>query len=103
MSCWDDLDETRALDSAMSTFVGARRRMYGIARRMLGSATEADDVVQEAWIRWQAVDCASVVDPAAFLATMTTRLARNVVRSARLRRETSVGPWVPEPLFTADA
>jgi RNA polymerase sigma-70 factor (ECF subfamily) len=73
------------------SFVAARPRLFGIARRVLGSAAEADDVVQEAWIRWQESDRSRVRDPAAFLATTTTRLAINVGQSARARRETDFG------------
>lgn len=68
---------------------------------MLGSVAEAEDIVQEAWIRWQGYDHAKVADPAAFLATTTTRLAITTVRSARVRREAYVGPWLPEPVDTA--
>jgi RNA polymerase sigma-70 factor (ECF subfamily) len=75
--------------------------MFGIAYRMLGSVAEAEDIVQEAWIRWQAADRAAVRDPAAFLTTMTTRLAITATQSARARRETYVGPWLPEPVDTS--
>lgn len=78
------------------SFVHARPRLVGIARRVLGSAADADDVVQEAWLRWQASDRAEVRDPAAFLATTTTRLALNVGRSARVRHETAFSPPLGE-------
>jgi RNA polymerase sigma-70 factor (ECF subfamily) len=78
------------------SFVRARPRLFGIARRVLGSATDADDVVQEAWMRWQETDRSKVRDPAAFLATTTTRLALNVGQSARVRRETAGGPQLVE-------
>jgi RNA polymerase sigma-70 factor (ECF subfamily) len=84
-------------DDGLSAFLTVRPRLYGIAYRMLRSAAEAEDVVQEAWIRWQMADRSVVRDAAAFLATTTTRLAINVMQSARLRRETSAGPWLPEP------
>lgn len=77
-----------------------RPRLFGIAYQMLGSASEAEDVVQETWLRWQTVERADVRDPAAFLVTVATRLAINVVRSARKRREHYVGPWLPEPVDT---
>jgi RNA polymerase sigma-70 factor, ECF subfamily len=80
-----------------ASFHIVRPRLFGIAYRVLGSANEADDVVQDAWIRWQDTDRTKVRDAAAFLATSTTRLAINVTQSARARRETHVGPWLPEP------
>jgi len=89
------------LDRAASVFGGLRPRLFGIAYRMLGSAAEAEDVVQDAWLRWQATDRSVVHDPAAFLVTTTTRLAINVAQSARARRETYVGPWLPEPVDTS--
>jgi RNA polymerase sigma-70 factor (ECF subfamily) len=80
-----------------ASFQSVRPRLFGIAYRVLGSANEADDVVQDAWIRWQDTDRSRVRDPTAFLATTTTRLAINVTQSARARRETHVGPSLPEP------
>ncbi|MFC4116015.1 RNA polymerase sigma-70 factor [Nonomuraea zeae] len=88
------------LDEAATVFAGVRPRLFGIAYRMLGSVTEAEDLVQEAWLRWQGYDRATVTDPAAFLATVITRLAINALQSARARRETYVGPWLPEPVDT---
>lgn len=67
---------------------------------MLGSAAEAEDVVQDVWLRWQSTDRSVVRDPPAFLATTATRLAINVLESARARRETYIGPWLPEPVDT---
>ncbi|WP_173923276.1 RNA polymerase sigma-70 factor [Agromyces sp. Marseille-P2726] len=89
------------LDDALDVFQGVRRRLFGIAYRMLGSATEAEDVVQDTWLRWQRTDRSVVVDPPAFLATTATRLAINALQSARARRETYVGPWLPEPVDTS--
>jgi RNA polymerase sigma-70 factor (ECF subfamily) len=89
----------RDLDHASAVFAEVRPRLFGIAYRMLGSAAEAEDLVQDVWLRWQTYDRA-VADPAAFLATTTTRLAINVLKSARVRRETYVGPWLPEPVDT---
>ena len=74
-----------------ASFQIARPRLFGIAYRVLGSAAEADDVVQDAWIRWQGTDRAQVRDAAAFLATTTLRLAINVSQSAHARRETHIG------------
>lgn len=82
-------------------FTSVRPRLFGIAYRMLGSATEAEDLVQEVWLRWQLYDRAAVVNPAAFLAATATRLAINALQSARVRRETYVGPWLPEPVDTS--
>ena len=76
----------------VASFHTARPRLFGIAYRVLGSANEADDVVQDAWIRWQGTDRSKVRDATAFLATTTTRLAINVGESARVRHETAVGP-----------
>lgn len=90
------------LDDALATFQAVRGRLFGIAYRMLGSASEAEDIVQEAWVRWQGTDRSVVQDPPAFLATATTRLAINVLQSARARRETYVGPWLPEPVDTSN-
>jgi RNA polymerase sigma-70 factor (ECF subfamily) len=85
-----------AADAA--SFQAVRPRLFGIAYRMLGSAPGADDVVQDAWIRWQDTDRVQVRDAAAFLATTTKRLAINVVQSANARRETYVSQWLPEPV-----
>jgi len=87
---------------ALATFQAQRGRMFGIAYRMLGSATDAEDVLQDAWLRWQATDRDAVRDPAAFLATMVTRLCLTALDSARARREVYVGPWLPEPIPTGD-
>ncbi|MEV1023271.1 sigma-70 family RNA polymerase sigma factor [Streptomyces sp. NPDC050264] len=89
------------LDEAVSVFLELRPRLFGIAYRVLGSAVEAEDVVQEAWLRWQKTDRSAVVSPVAFLSSATTRLAINVAQSARLRRETYIGPWLPEPIDTS--
>lgn len=88
------------LQDAVSVFTASRPRLFGIAYRMLGSASEAEDIVQDAWLRWQGTDRSVVENPPAFLATTTTRLAINALQSARSRRETYVGPWLPEPVDT---
>ena len=90
------------VDEAAATFAELRPRLFGIAYRMLGSVADAEDVVQDVWIRWQEYDRSAVRDPAAFLATATTRLAINELQSARVRREAYVGPWLPEPIDTGD-
>ncbi|MCM4076092.1 RNA polymerase sigma-70 factor [Paractinoplanes hotanensis] len=89
------------LNEAARVFTEVRPRLFGIAYRMLGSATEAEDLVQDVWLRWQTYDRDTVVNPGAFLATTTTRLAINNLQSARVRRETYVGPWLPEPVDTS--
>ncbi|MDA0183798.1 RNA polymerase sigma-70 factor [Solirubrobacter phytolaccae] len=86
----------------IDVFEAARPRLFGIAYRMLGSRHEAEELVQETWLRWQGTDRAAVREPEAFLATATTRLAINASQSARARRETYIGPWLPEPVDTAE-
>ena len=83
-----------------ASFHTARPRLFGIASRVLGSASDADDVVQETWIRWQGTDRSRVRDSTAFLATTATRLAINVGQSARARRETTIGQPPVEPVDT---
>jgi RNA polymerase sigma-70 factor (ECF subfamily) len=78
-----------------------RPRLFGIAYHMLRSAAEAEDVMQDAWLRWQATDRRVVRDAAAFLATIATRLAINVMQSARARRETNVGQSQPALVDTS--
>ncbi|MFI2205149.1 sigma-70 family RNA polymerase sigma factor [Streptomyces sp. NPDC020192] len=90
-----------ALDEAAEAFQRLRPRLFGIAYRVLGSVSEAEDVVQDVWVRWQGTDRSTVLDPGAFLAKTTTRLAINVAQSARVRREAYVGPWLPEPVDTS--
>lgn len=95
------LDQDRStgeLDQAASAFLGARPRLFKIAYRVLGSVCDAEDVMQEVWVRWQTTDRTVVMNPPAFLATVATRVAINVAQSACRRRETSVGPRLPEQL-----
>ena len=92
---------TPSPDDGLSTFLSLRSRLFGIAYRMLGSAADAEDIMQDVWVRWQTTDRSVVRAAAAFLATMTTRLAINVMQSARSRRETSVWPGLPEPVDTS--
>ncbi|RBY77260.1 RNA polymerase subunit sigma-24 [Geodermatophilus sp. TF02-6] len=84
------------------TFERYRSLLTGLAYRILGSVADAEDVVQETWLRWSAVDSADVRDPRALLTTIASRLALNALRSRRDRRESYVGPWLPEPVPTAD-
>jgi RNA polymerase sigma-70 factor (ECF subfamily) len=94
-------DGTGSLDRATRDFMAARPQLFGIAYRVLGSAVEAEDIVQEAWLRWQNTDRSGIHEPAAFLATVTARLAINFAQSARVRRESYTGPWLPEPVDTS--
>ncbi|MBX6381848.1 MAG: RNA polymerase sigma-70 factor [Microbispora sp.] len=82
-------------------FTTHRHLLTGVAYRILGSAADAEDVVQEAWLRWAEVDAASVADPKAYLVRVTTNLAIDRLRGARARREAYVGPWLPEPVVGA--
>jgi RNA polymerase sigma-70 factor, ECF subfamily len=81
-----------------ASFEPHRRSLLGLAYRMLGSMAEAEDAVQEAYLRWHGADRARVEDPRAFLATTTTRICLDVLKSARVRREAYVGPWLPDPV-----
>src|SRR5205823_6053742 len=88
-------------DDGLSAFAPVRPRLFGIAYRMLGSAAEAEDIVQDVWLRWQSANRSAVENPPAFLATTTTRLCINLSQSAQSRRETYVGTWLPEPVDTS--
>jgi RNA polymerase sigma-70 factor (ECF subfamily) len=79
-----------------------RRLLFGVAYQMLGSVADAEDVVQDAWLRWSATDRSDVEDERAYLVTITSRLALDRLGSARARREAYVGPWLPEPLLTTE-
>lgn len=81
-----------------ASFEPHRRRLLGLAYRMLGSMGEAEDAVQEAYLRWHHADRANVSDPKAFLMTTTTRICLDMLKSARARREEYVGPWLPDPV-----
>ena len=81
-----------------ASFEPHRRRLLGLAYRMLGSMAEAEDAVQEAYLRWHDADRESVAEPRAFLITTTTRICLDVLKSARVRREEYVGPWLPDPV-----
>ncbi|MCO8275006.1 RNA polymerase sigma-70 factor [Actinoplanes sp. TRM 88003] len=84
----------------MTVFDEHRRLLFAIAYRILGSAADAEDAVQDTWLRWSAADRSAVADPKAYLARMITHQAMDQFRSARHRRETYVGPWLPEPIVT---
>jgi RNA polymerase sigma-70 factor, ECF subfamily len=89
-------------DERVDPFREYRPLLFSIAYRMLGSASDAEDVVQDAYLRWQRVNPLDVRSPKDFLSTTVTRLAMDHLRSARARREVYVGPWLPEPLVGID-
>ncbi len=89
--------------AAAREFEAHRRHLMGLAYRMLGSLAEAEDAVQEAYLRWHAADRGAVEQPRAFLSTIVTRLCLDQLKSARARRESYVGPWLPEPVLDAAA
>jgi RNA polymerase sigma factor (sigma-70 family) len=92
--------ETPANDDGLSAFLGARTRLLGIAQRILKSAAEAEDLVQDVWVRWQTTDRSTVRDAGAFLVTVTRHLAINVIRCARSRRQRSFGSLLQESVDT---
>ncbi|MFC4589483.1 RNA polymerase sigma factor SigJ [Sphaerisporangium corydalis] len=85
---------------SVEIFEESRRVLAGVAYRILGSAADAEDVVQEAWLRWSEVDASRVEDPRAYLIRVTSRLAIDRLRKVKARREAYVGPWLPEPIST---
>jgi RNA polymerase sigma-70 factor (TIGR02957 family) len=86
--------------AALEPFGRHRRLLFSVAYQMLGSVADAEDVVQDTWLRWSATDRGEVTDPRAYLVRITSRLALDRMDSARARRESYVGPWLPEPLLT---
>ena len=84
---------------AAAAFNPLRPRLARVAYRMLGSVADAEDVVQEAFLRWMAADRSAIREPEAYLRRVVTRLCLDVLKSARRRRETYVGPWLPEPII----
>jgi RNA polymerase sigma-70 factor (TIGR02957 family) len=89
------------MDSATRAFVAHRNLLFTVAYEMLGSAADAEDVLQETWVRWAGVDLGTVRDQRAYLVRITTRQALTRLRTLRRRKESYVGPWLPEPLLTA--
>jgi len=84
--------------TAADSFEAARGRLTRLAYRMLGSVAEAEDAVQDAWLKWSRADAAEVKDPTAWLVRVTTRICLDRLRAAKARRESYIGPWLPEPL-----
>ncbi|MGW4636677.1 RNA polymerase sigma-70 factor [Nocardia sp. NPDC004415] len=82
-------------------FLEHRRLLFATAYRMLGTVTDAEDVLQDAWLKWHAVDQATVEHPRAYLVRAVTNLALNRLTSARATREQYIGPWLPEPVLTS--
>ncbi|MFE6778678.1 RNA polymerase sigma-70 factor [Streptomyces sp. NPDC057676] len=92
--------DARFPDRATAAFVAHRNLLFTVAYEMLGSAADAEDVLQETWLRWVDVDLDAVRDPRAYLVRITTRQALTQLRALGRRRESYVGPWLPEPLLT---
>jgi RNA polymerase sigma-70 factor (ECF subfamily) len=90
-----------ATDPATETFVAHRNLLFTVAYEMLGSAADAEDVLQETWLRWVEVDLGQVHDQRAYLVRIATRQSLNRLRTMKRRKEAYVGPWLPEPLLTA--
>src|SRR5262245_62005616 len=91
------------MSNPAASFEPYRHRLLGLAYRMLGSVADAEDAVQETYLRWHTADRANVCDPRAFLMTTTTRICLGMLTSARARREQYVGPWLPEPVVDTTA
>src|SRR5918997_1598395 len=91
------------MTARIEVFEQHRSLLFSIAYRMLGSVADAEDIVQEAFLRWREVPEAEVRSPRSFLSAVVTRLSIDWLRSARARREEYVGPWLPEPLLSERA
>ncbi|MFD7526625.1 RNA polymerase sigma-70 factor [Streptomyces sp. NPDC059849] len=94
-------DEHATTDPATEAFVAHRNLLFTVAYEMLGSAADAEDVLQETWLRWVEVDLEKVQDHRAYLVRITTRQSLNRLRTLSRRKEAYVGPWLPEPVLTA--
>ncbi|MET9956167.1 sigma factor, partial [Streptomyces sp. NPDC006339] len=90
-----------ATDAATEAFVAHRSLLFTVAYEVIGSAADAEDVLQETWLRWVRADLEQVRDQRAYLVRITTRQAVDRLRALKRRREAYVGPWLPEPLLTA--
>jgi RNA polymerase sigma-70 factor (ECF subfamily) len=89
-------------DMNQDVFQADRRRLFSIAYRMLGSASDADDVLQDAWLRYWSVDPLTIRAPQSLATTIVTRLCLDRLKSARMAREAYIGPWLPEPVLTSE-
>ncbi|WP_372458531.1 RNA polymerase sigma-70 factor [Streptomyces sichuanensis] len=94
------MGRVNAADTGLDAFEEHRTTLTGVAYRMLGRFADAEDVVQEAWLRWSGADRTAVRDPRGYLVRVTTRLAVDRLRQVQARREAYVGPWLPEPVAT---
>jgi RNA polymerase sigma-70 factor (ECF subfamily) len=99
-SCYQSEEPNLSVMNPTQSFEAHRSLLFAIAYRMLGSAAEAEDVVQDAWLRWQAADSTTIESSRAWLSTVVTRLCLDRLKSARTQREEYVGPWLPEPVKT---
>jgi RNA polymerase sigma-70 factor, ECF subfamily len=99
----NDVNFMTAMSNSSDSFEIYRRRLLGLAYRMLGSMADAEDAVQEAYLRWHRVDRDKVSEPKGLLMTITTRICLDMLTSARSRHEEYVGPWLPEPVFDTAA
>jgi RNA polymerase sigma-70 factor, ECF subfamily len=97
------VNSTNATSNSAASFEPYRRRLLGLAYRMLGSMADAEDAVQETYLRWHGTDRDKVTEAKAFLMTTTTRICLDMLTSARARHEEYVGPWLPEPIFDTAA
>ncbi|MGW3493837.1 RNA polymerase sigma-70 factor [Streptomyces sp. NPDC001020] len=95
------VDSVDSVDSATEVFIAHRNLLFTVAYEMLGSATDAEDVLQETWLRWVGVDLDTVREERAYLVRIVTRQALDRLRALGRRKESYVGPWLPEPLLTA--
>ena len=96
-------DRTTRTDSEDTTFTAVRPRLFAIAYRMLGSRADAEDVLQDAWMRWHQTDQTALQSAEAWLVTVVTRLSIDRLRAAKTEREAYVGWWLPEPLVEPES
>jgi len=99
VACWYDFG-MQADPARTDAFEEYRELMFGIAYRMLGSVADAEDTIQETWLRWNQIDRGAVVDPRGYLVRAVTRTSIDQLRRAKARREQYIGSWLPEPLLT---